>query len=344
MTNIKATLTTLFMTTLMIFVGCMEPNKEDVWAMDITHTINTNGFCRFVDIHNDTAYIAAGQAGVQIWDLQTQTQIATIDQYSSSQDLSDIAQVEYAPSVSKLFALENNSRVVIMDFLNGDSLAVLGEEMSEKTREIRVLEGSDSYTILAADNDDGLKWNQFDFFPEWGIWSNVAGTELSTPGKPMGLDYFEGNIALAVDQQGVELWTLDSLGADPVFVNRLDTPGNAEKVTLTESSLFVACDNAGARHIPLINFTNGSSRTPPENPYIETQFAEDLTVDHIAVNGNIAALSLGSKGVALYDITSPGIPEPRGIFDVGYTYYSTFWGDKLAVCTREGLIMLNIIQ
>ena len=328
-----------------IFIsGCMEPKTELLWGIETETIIETGGFCRFVDIYNDTAFIAAGQAGVQVWDLQTEDQLVSVDQYSPSQDLSDIAQVEYASSLGKLFALENNSRVVIMDFINGDSLAVLGEEMSEKTREIRILESSESYAILAADNDDGLKWNQFNYFAEWNVWSNVAGDELSTPGKPMGLDYLNGNIALAVDQQGVELWTLDSLGADPVFVNRLDTPGNAEKVTLTETSVFIACDDAGARHIPLVNYSNGANRTPPDNPYVETQFAEDLTVDHIAIQGNMAVLSLGSKGIALYDISYPGAPEPRGIFDVGYTYYSTFWEDQLVVCTSEGLVVLNIIQ
>ena len=320
--------------------GCMEPKTELLWDVETYTVIETNGFCRFVDIHNDTAFVAAGQAGVQIWDLNSVTKIIGLDQYSASQDLSDIAQIEYAPTIKKIFALENNSRVVIMDLIHGDSLAVLVEEMSEKTREIRILEGSDSYIILAADNDDGLKWNKFDFFADWGIWSNVAGTELSTPGKPMGLDYLNGNIALAVDQQGIELWTLDSLGADPVFVNRLDTPGNAEKVTLTETGVFVACDDAGARYIPL----DILYLPVQDNLYIEKQFAEDLTVDHIAVSGDKAVLSVGGKGIALYDISNPGSPEPRGIFDVGYTYYSTFWEEKLVVCTREGLVVLNIIQ
>jgi len=343
MININKTLLTSVMGILLLS-GCLEPKTESIWEVETRFVLDTSGFCRFVDIHNDTAYVAVGQAGVQIWDLNSITKIIGLDQYSASQDLSDIAQIEYAPTVKKIFALENNSRVVIMDVIHGDSLAVLGEEMSEKTREIRILEGSESYIILAADNDDGLKWNKFDYFADWGIWSNVAGDELSTPGKPMGLDYLDGNIALAVDQQGVELWRLDSLGADPVFVNRLDTPGNAEKVTLTETGLFVACDDAGARHIPLAAFVESTGRTEPVNPYTPTQFAEDLTVDHIAVSGDIAVLSVGGKGIAIYDISNPRSPEPRGIFDIGYTYYSTFWNESLVVCTREGLIILNIIQ
>lgn len=329
-----------------IFISaCIEPNTEELWELEAIKTFETSGFCRSVDIHNDIAYLSAGQAGGQIWDLNSNQKIVELDQYSPSQDLSDISQVVFSPTVNKLFVLENNSRVVIMDLINGDSLVVLGEEMSEKTREIQILEkDSSSYIILAADNDDGLKWNQFDHDTTWNIWSNVAGDEYSTPGKPTGIAYLDGKIVMSVDQQGVELWNLDSLGSDPVFVNRLDTPGNAEKVTLTASGVFVACDDAGARYIPLEAFDQSSSRTDIEAPWTPRQFAQDLTVDHIANKGNIAILSIGSKGIAIYDISDPRSPESRGIFDIGYTYSATFWGEKLVVCTREGLKIFNINQ
>ena len=74
------------------------------------------------------------------------------------------------------------------------------------------------------------------------------------------------------------------------------------------------------------------------------RFAEDLTVDHIAINGNIASLTLGSKGIALYDVSDPTRPLEKGIFPVGYSYRSVFWEDKLLVCTREGLQVITIEQ
>ena len=70
--------------------------------------------------------------------------------------------------------------------------------------------------------------------------------------------------------------------------------------------------------------------------------AEDLMVDHVAVRGNIAALTLGSKGIALYDISDPTMPEEKGIFPIGYSYKSQFWGEKLLVCSREGLQILTV--
>ena len=73
-------------------------------------------------------------------------------------------------------------------------------------------------------------------------------------------------------------------------------------------------------------------------------FAEGLTVDHISVEGNIAALSLGTKGIALYDVTNPSQPIEKGIFDIGYVYKTQFWGEKLLACSREGLQIITIEQ
>ena len=150
----------------------------------------------------------------------------------------------------------------------------------------------------------------------------------------MGIDSDGVNfIALAVDQLGVELYSIDGLGAEPVLNGRIDTEGNAEKVTLVSDGGFAACDDAGAVYIPIENFSD---------IHTTYRFAEDLTVDQVAVLGNIAALTLGSKGIALYDISDPTMPEEKGIFPIGYSYKSQFWGEKLLVCSREGLQILTV--
>ena len=102
---------------------------------------------------------------------------------------------------------------------------------------------------------------------------------------------------------------------------------------MTSDGVFVSCDDAGACFIPIESFLDSGSLY---------RFAEDMTVDHIALKGDIASLSLGSKGIALYDISDPRQPEERGIFPVGYTYRSIFWEDKLLVCTREGIQVESI--
>ena len=67
-------------------------------------------------------------------------------------------------------------------------------------------------------------------------------------------------------------------------------------------------------------------------------------MDHIAIRDNVASLSIGSRGIALYDISQPENPVEKGVFPLGYTYMSAFWGGKLLVCSREGLQVVSITQ
>ena len=70
----------------------------------------------------------------------------------------------------------------------------------------------------------------------------------------------------------------------------------------------------------------------------------DLTVDHISIHNNIAILSLGSSGIALYDVSNPENPVSKGIFDIGYVYKSYVWQDKFLLCTRSGIKIISINQ
>ena len=202
----------------------------------------------------------------------------------------------------------------------------------------------DRFYMLSADNDDGLKYHKYKpdttFNPVTGElieWKPILGIggETPTDGKALGIDS-DGvsKVVMAVDQLGVEIYKFDSLGSDLMLHSKYDLEGNAEQVKLTDEGLFVSCDDFGAYFL--------------SNNYIESgqgsvvHFAEDLTVDHISVSGDIAVLSIGSKGIALYDISDPINPEPRGIFDIGYVYRSKFWNGKLLACTRSGLMIVTI--
>ena len=70
----------------------------------------------------------------------------------------------------------------------------------------------------------------------------------------------------------------------------------------------------------------------------------DFTVDHISVNKqeSIVAVSLGTRGIALYDISDKENPIERGIFSIGYVYKTMFWKNNLVVCSREGIQLIEI--
>ena len=333
---------------ILLLFGCIEPNVEDLWSVTEVEVLNTTGFSRDVAIHENTAFIAAGQSGIQIWNLKDKIKLSDFSGYyelGSFLEFDDLSLIEIDITNSLIFSSETNKDVQIFNYTVGDSnLSFINTIMSARTREfVSFPIDTGRFVMYAADNDDGLKWSIYEPYEVFGysFWNPVypegSAGELYTPGKPQGIDSNgENYIALAVDQLGVELYELASLEADPEFIGRVDTEGNAEKVVLADAGVFVSCDDVGAAYIPYNVFSTSSNS--------HVRFAQDLTVDHISVSDGIAALSLGSKGIALYDITNPNKPIEKGLFPIGYVYKTEFWGENLIVCSREGLQILSINQ
>ena len=334
----------------MIIVGCMQPNEENIWSLTEEETLSTNGFCRNISVVNNIAYVAAGQSGVQIWDLNSGSKINEFFGYYDSgefQEFQDIAIVQPEMVNNLLFVNESNQSVLVFLMEDPDQLIFRGSIMSARTKDFisfSSFDEVDRFYMLAADNDDGLKYHKFKLDTTYNqilgesiSWKPIFGIggETPTDGKALGIDS-DGvsKVALAVDQLGVEIYNFDSLGSDLLLHSKHDLEGNAEQVKLTENGLFVSCDDVGAYYLDNNHIESGQGSV--------THFAEDLTVDHISVNGDIAVLSIGSKGIALYDVSDPLNPEPRGIFDVGYVYRSKFWNGKLLLCARSGLKIVTI--
>ena len=217
-------------------------------------------------------------------------------------EFSDVALVDVDPDNDLILASESNDDVKIFHYDGSDKLFYRNTVMSARTKDfVSFYTKPGQFVMYSADNDDGMKWHYYnlDTTSSFGIefieWTPYGGSGDHTPGKPLGIDSDGSNyIAMAVDQLGVELFYIDSLGATPVLINRVDTEGNAEKVTLTREGVYVACDDAGALYVPKDSFSSES---------VSYRFAEDLTVDHISIKGSTACLTLGSKGIALYDVS-----------------------------------------
>ena len=334
---------------LTIFNGCIEPDSEDLWSLSVENVLTTEGFARDVVISGNHAIVASGQSGIQVWDLSNQTMLSNFTGYyegGSFLEFDDISLIGIDTLNNLIFSSESNKDVKIFNYQGEDSITYRNTIMSAKTKEFVSFSNlKDEFYMFSADNDDGIKWHRYDldsssaFGIEFIEWTPYGGNEVYTPGKPEGIDSDGENfIALAVDQMGVELYSIDSLGADPQLIGQVSTEGNAEKVNLFSEGVFASCDDAGAYFIPMNSFTSNKDEV--------YRFATDFTVDHIALNeeNNIAALSLGSKGIAFYDVSDNMNPTERGIFSIGYVYSSVFWDDNLIVCTREGLQIISIDQ
>ena len=324
---------------LLVFFGCMRPDDENLWSVAIENTIHTDGFTRDVYLQGDTAFIAAGQSGVQVWNLQSTSLLERYESFGSA-DLEDVGRV-YFDSLNSLLFIMDQSKIMFDEYDSTlfDAPTPIGDSHNEDF--IVLSETSGTFYIYYVDRDagDGFLWGQYDFeeIPFIGeIWQRQDNDGQIRPSSPMkGLARNGEFMAVAGDQMGVYLYTIDAIGSSPQFVSRIDTEGNAENVLISNNGVFVSCDNAAAYFIPINSFYEGEGG-------VAYHFGENLTVDHISVKNDIASLSLGSKGVALFDVSDPSKPEERGVFPVGYTYRTVFWKDRLLACTREGLQIIKI--
>ena len=340
-----------FLLIFILWFSCMEPNDEGLWSIEEQNMFNTQGFCRNVSVSENMAYVAAGQSGVQIWDLQTGVKVHEYLGYSqdgSYIEFNDISIVQRDEVNDLIFVTESNKKVKVFYYGDSSEFIYRNEIMSDRTKDyISFPNAGNKFTMYVADNDDGLKWGTYMsdttvvFNLEIINWMPTAGGELATDGKPLGIDSNGDDlVAMAVDQLGVEFFSLvydqsvENSGGRPVFLSKFDLEGNAEQVNLTEKGAFISCDDFGAYFLSSESILSGQGNS--------VAFAEDLTVDHIAIQNDIAVLSIGPKGIAIYDVSDPFNPISKGIFDVGYVYKTHFWIDLILLCTRSGLNISKI--
>ena len=319
--------------------------NSNLWNINSENLINTIGFANDIVISEDKVFVAAGQSGLQIWDLQD---YSLIDEYSGYEEdgnfieYEDLALIGLSPSNNALFLSESNQDVKVFHYDQTNNLTYRNTIMSKRTKDfISFHSDNDQFVMYSADNDDGMKWHYYnlDSTSIFGLdiinWTPFGGSEIYTPGKPLGIDSDgESVIAMAVDQLGVELFSIDFLGDDPVFIGRVDTDGNAENVLLDTDGIYVSSRNAGGYFISYSCF---------ESEICEKyNFARDYDVNHISIFGEIALLSLRDDGIAIYKINDNAQPEFKGSFDIGYVYKTEIWDEKIIACMQEGLLIFSI--
>ena len=320
-----------------LITGCLEPVTENLWMLNKVAQVETEGYCRDVFISGDSVFVAAGQAGIQLWDISTISAPTQVWEMTLS-DLGvskEIMQVEYEASIKQLFALESNERPIHVDLSQGDSVVVAGQFSSEQTKEFRVITNSTiSFTVYAADNDDGLKWSKFEYDSGFGLWFNTAGDEISSNGNPNGIDIYNNEIVLTLDQLGIEAFHNENELITSSY--HIDLDGNARSVTMINGGEFyVACEEGGAYRLDPGSSSQWAS---------EIQFAEDQYVTHIAENDHQLVLSCASNGLALYEAGLDLSIKERGIHDIGYVYHAEFASGYLFAATRQGLQIYEIVE
>ena len=140
-----------------IFSSCIEPNTEDLWSISVDQTLQTNGYARDVNIDNDILFIAAGEAGAQIWNLNNSNNpslLNSIPLHTIGAN-KEISQIYFSPINNLIHLLEYNERSYV--FLLDDSsynVQSFGQYGAEDTRDFVIIDSTDSFTCYSVIKKD----------------------------------------------------------------------------------------------------------------------------------------------------------------------------------------------
>ena len=237
--------------TILIFSGCIEPNTEDLWSITIDSVLETSGYARDVSIDNDVVFVAAGEAGAEIWNIINTNDPSLLHSISLDEIGADkeIYQIHYSPVNNLLHLLEYNERSYVFlvndSSYNVESEFEYGQYGAEDTRDFAIIDSLETFTYYSVIKKGHIiKWQRWEKteLGESIIWlAGTLGEELDVNAVPSSIALSNRTIVLGVGQLGIQIWKLVDLDGDPNFQTSIDLGGTVESVyLLDENSLFVA--------------------------------------------------------------------------------------------------------
>ena len=103
----------------MVFDGCIEPITESLWSISVDSILQTDGFARDVAVAENTAFIAAGQSGIQVWDLSSRSKSSGFTGYEEGGtflEFDDLLLIGRDEANKLIFVSESNEDVKIFHY------------------------------------------------------------------------------------------------------------------------------------------------------------------------------------------------------------------------------------
>ncbi len=336
---------------LLALTACLRPDPiESGTVVDVSYVdvLETEGYARDVVAYGNKIFVAASQAGNQIWEAQNGTAVKVFEPYFSD---NPALKIILEPHSRLLFTVDKDKafyKKLNPELSAFDSVYILHPVWSEiledrffgdgSIEDIFAREINDSLVaVVVSDRSegDGLQQNYFNkrYHSTEGFYyweKNNVGS--STAGKHLGLDLRDTLIAVTRDELGVILYRLEDVDLDTLA--EIDTPGSALEVLFYDNYLLVANNWAGMEVISL--GPGDSSLTHLANIEVSGW------VKQISIWNDIAILSCGENGVFLVDLSDPEHPRVDQAIDAGYTYRTYVANDMLYAATREGVKRYHI--
>jgi len=331
--------------TIILLAGCLRPDPieaDNLVELDLLYEINTVGWARDIAIHEDLMFVAASQAGAQIWDLGGETPELVYQEDFGSDDLelirydarnrlllaSDRTIVHYRAMDSTNIGLDSA-------YYDNPSAFLDPRQLSDGNTQDFTFTSQDSQLVIyLTDRDfsDGLKRIFLTFSEEstfGGQYWSPEGHKLVN-GHMRGLDMQDDLVAVTIEELGIALFQVSPSTIDTLAF--ADTPGEALETIFSGDRLLVANNWGGLQ----IFDWDGSS--------LESLSILDFdeNVEHISIWGDAVILSCGLDECYIVDLTDPADPQVDQFIESGYCYRSTVDGDRVYMATRDGVKVYSI--
>lgn len=279
-----------------------------------------HGYAHDVFVREPYAYIADGQAGLTILNIEDPQGPAIVA------NIMDTTQEAWGVTVKDNYAYiaYGSVELWVVDVSDLDSLNVVGTLSYPTPSSGYAIRIQDSLVYIAA-------MSQF-------IIANVADPRY--PGllfqghfaaNVRGVALVDSFAVIACEQLGIYIYDV-AVPRDAKIIGTFDTPGNARDVFVKDSLAFVADGTDG------LVIVNIKDKIHPQH-----LCSIDLPgyARKIYIVDNLLYIALGDSGLGVVDITNPSEPEVDAIIKTGYAYSVFALGDYLYVANgKDGLTIV----
>ena len=336
----------LLLASLML-AGCLrpEPTEPDTRVIiTLEKEIDTRGWSRDVMVEGDYLFVAASQAGAQIWDMagdepQMLWDTLITDKVAELIRYDAVNNIVFIADDGAVHYLLMNTTLTDVDtaYYNNPWLAIFDPKIFSdgNTEDMALLEAEDGrIVVLVTDRDfsDGLKRTTLNFNYDVGFDLNYwepTGNKLVS-GHLRGLDVVGDIVATGWEELGAGLHRVTPVQVDSLA--HRDTPGDVLDVTFYGEYLLAAADWGGLQIMTW------------DTTQLDLVASLDLeeTVKHIAVWEDLAVLSCGNDECYIVDLSDPLEPEFDQFLPTGYCYRTFVQDDHIYAATREGVKIYSI--
>jgi hypothetical protein len=285
----------IFSTCLMVWCGRPEPSEEIIYTT--LSTCMLPGYAEDVHIDGDYAYIANGQAGLQIVNISNPESTYIVGEYITSKSAQGVA---IRDSLAFLATTSGNGLIVI-DIRDPAACSLLGSDP-----------GYTEYKVFALPDTFYVYIAAFDFFiiencsiPQFPYYDQ----RISTPGDARGI-FVDNSLAyVACEQMGLSIYYAARPDSDVYLVGSIDTPSNAQNVFVEGNMAYVADGRGG---LIIIDISN------PAEPVITGVYDTPDYANNVWIDGQLAYVADGDGGVQILEVSDPSSPILHANIETSY--------------------------